>query len=1437
MANLRQGSGKKAKKSKAPPDYVANIDALVCTNPCMGILQMYVNQNQWLQLNFVENSQTFTSGSKPASVTVPDSKLLTVLAVTVTLPYNFNYNGSGSGNVTFDDYGGQGSATVNGSYEIPLWNAAWNGPDPVHASACRNAPYTYYWTPALGQTILTPFAALDAYSLGAYTINVYYSQIPNFNQVSTNNLQVTGGLNNSKSGADAPLGAMNAFFEPTLGDGSEFAGTDSTTGDPLDDEQVLYPHYAGMGSDAFAFGSTQTMPNCQVELQLPFGVNPSGDADFADMVEDCFYGATQAGIGNDVPQTPIQHGLNCGQLPGTVQQANYQFIQSIAPSPNTFAYPLPNVAGNWLVVIAAGQNSAPPSISDTAGNTWTPLFTGKNNIQIWYANAKAHNTNDQGTAVTITMDWFGEALAEIALLEIAGVDTLDATVIAAGTTASITTSGVQGTPMYMLAFADFTANTNAGTVPPATLWSYLLNPDTNPDAASEAMFRLQARIVSWPNTYTYVSPPVTQGITIINAGNVALLAFKCSQPPAYPPALGNIIGDIIHKPSLQVVRNQCRAAGLFGSLLLDSQSKGSDVIGQLYEAMDAWPVWSGFQLKSIARSEVSAVGNGAVYYAPTSTGPIVNLQESDFYVENEKDPPVTVTRKAQVDVPDILSVQLPNRESQYNDIVVSQPETGYVALFGPRKDSPKMMRMFQSPAVALMYLGIQIRLNNYVRNSYEFSLNAKQKLLEAGDLITIPLASTMPNSIAPGGAAPVPYVPIPLRLLSAEEDADHGIKCTAEPFIYGCYAPLPPVAATAQGGYVPQTGGNPGSVNPPVIFEPVPRLAGGGTQTELWLVVSGGKTIPGPPIVTPNYGGCFVYVSTDGGISYNPAQPLTSSGSVVGGPTPPASNAILGNGITGEVGNGGNIAYLEWPAADSPDTVNDLYLDLTESHGSLESYSVVDEDQNTYPCYVGGGATTPLFVQQLAIEAQGASSAAGPFANANNLGNSILVAVSVYQGNPLGTVSVADSNGNAYIQICKTTFRNDFGTDSVLYVFCASLINAGANTITASVTDGAGTGGTPEAVMFCAAEFSDLAAGASILPINFAVNSIDGISYPVADFPSGAFSVIQAGGIYFAAVYDKQNETDEYVITPAFGWHQRATINGSTNSGTLAIFDAASGAASAQQIFASTVAGHPGSGSSAGFHIAALSVSAAETSSGIPYELMTYAVADLTSPNLYTLKATGGGTNHLDRGVDGAPAPGVGVAHAVGNRFAFVGPPYPGIFKMALDPSWIGQTLYFKFAAFNAFIGNVEDLTDCTVYEYMPTGLPTGGPGGGGTNPTSYTTNPASPLSNPTATTIAMAQTTVQFASNSVNYNARTFTIPTPSVPTTYYVTITDPGFTGDTGSETNLTAICQTSDALVGVAGNTYMGSIVALPAGGGTQGTPGGLPQTEFVLLINGQ
>ncbi len=113
------------------------------------------------------------------------------------------------------------------------------------------------------------------------------------------------------------------------------------------------------------------------------------------------------------------------------------------------------------------------------------------------------------------------------------------------------------------------------------------------------------------------------------------------------------------------------------------------------------------------------------------------------------------------------------------------------------------------------------------------------------------------------------------------------------------------------------------------------------------------------------------------------------------------------------------------------------------------------------------------------------------------------------------------------------------------------------------------------------------------------------------------------------------------------------------------------------------------------------------------YELMSYAVATLTGANQYTLEATGGGTNHLNRAVYGAPPTG-GVAHSSGARFAFVDPSKTGQLHVNIPPQWIGKTLRFKFPSYNAFGAAPQSLAGLPYYTYtIQSTTGAGGFGGG----------------------------------------------------------------------------------------------------------------------------
>jgi hypothetical protein len=112
-----------------------------------------------------------------------------------------------------------------------------------------------------------------------------------------------------------------------------------------------------------------------------------------------------------------------------------------------------------------------------------------------------------------------------------------------------------------------------------------------------------------------------------------------------------------------------------------------------------------------------------------------------------------------------------------------------------------------------------------------------------------------------------------------------------------------------------------------------------------------------------------------------------------------------------------------------------------------------------------------------------------------------------------------------------------------------------------------------------------------------------------------------------------------------------------------------------------------------------------------------------------------------------------------------------------------------------------------------------------------YQINPATVLTNGgisgSNTQINMAACSAAFNNLTVNYGARSFLVSTPSTNGWYYVTIADPTQIGDASG--TLTATCQSSDALVGVPGNTFIGAVQIDNAGNVLSQIGGGWPNPK--------
>lgn len=942
-ANIRNGGSDKKAKKKGVQTYVENIDFLIGSNPIEGVLQAWANNNVRYPLNFVKLTANFDADT----YTIVDSNFYMLVAVTVNVSnsgifndygadygptgigaitsaivadtgtgfaigdtFNINGGSSGTGHVTaiygsgtgpvaaiaIDNAGSGysagtvtctatlgsgtlleitiavGGASYSDASEYSLFNVVQQGPDLIDSSYQKFWPWIYKWAVADGPTVTFPsFSAgwiqwPNAYPAGGTpNINFYYAQLSSATKFQT------------------PLARLRLTFEPVLGDGSEY-------GSAYASQRILYPQYAGVGSPNFDLGAAGMIPDLRLEVKGSFArFGPSGDADFSDMIEDTIKSGMLQ-VGSELGL--IQRGVNANEMPGPVQKLFYTSLAFGSPITRNMSQP---IAAGDILIVGASYRAYPTEtigLTDGAANSWTPI-TNQYGGGLFYATANANTP--AGNAINISESGGDSFDPMIMALEMdPGSTVVDNTASASGsgTTASCSIT-VSGSPTYIIAFIQSQYEANVTGIP--VHWT-----DLFPNGNGSGYARMAYRIVAAPGTYTFK-------VNLSSSGywNMGMIALKAAQPVPYPKALGNII-DLA---SLNTVRAQCQANGLWGSVSMNAQQAASDWLKQFYQCANASPVWSGFVLKSIANSEVSTVGNGIVYVSPTASGPKFNFTMEDF-VGGANKPPVVITRKAQVDSWDIAQLQFYDRSNDYNQALASEPLTGAVALFGPRKQNPVQLPMITSPTVARLILTVIVNRYTLLRNKLSFTLKARCLGVEAKDLVTIPEPNLWENSI-------------PVMMTSVKENDNGELECIAEPFIYGANAPDLTAGGQSPSPNNPNSSYTPVSVNTPIIFEPPPRMWASATKPELWIAVSDSDT---------NYGGSIVSVSTDGGSTYN------------------TIGTIRGNATTG-------VSTADWPIAADPDTTNNLPVDLTESNGILASYSTTDEDEFTYPCYIAGGTT------------------------------------------------------------------------------------------------------------------------------------------------------------------------------------------------------------------------------------------------------------------------------------------------------------------------------------------------------------------------------------------------------------------------------------------------------------------------------------------------
>ena len=407
----------------------------------------------------------------------------------------------------------------------------------------------------------------------------------------------------------------------------------------------------------------------------------------------------------------------------------------------------------------------------------------------------------------------------------------------------------------------------------------------------------------------------------LDANPAAIIADFLTNPrygAGFPP--GNL-GD------LGLYSTYCQAAGIMLSPLLETQQEAQQHISDIVKITNSAIVWSGGLLKIIPYGDQMISGNGTVY-APNTT-PIYSLGEDDFIVQESSagtnsgvtpggdalrsgsgpitggfsDDPVHITRSTPADASNSIQLECLDRSNNYNTSIVEAFDQAAIDLYGIRRDSSLKARAIVDPVnVGPIVAQLLLQRALLFRNSYTFKLGWKYCLIEPMDLVQITDARLGASALT-------------VRITAVEEDDEGTLSITAEEF-FGGYSTAPLYSSQSGAGYVPNWNSPPGTANPPIIFEPPPALLKG--DLEIWVALSGGA----------NWGGAQVWVSSDG-----------SSYAMAGTVTSPAPQGVLS---------------ADLPAHSSPDTVDTLAVDLSESQGQLTSVSATDAANLVTLCYVGG---------------------------------------------------------------------------------------------------------------------------------------------------------------------------------------------------------------------------------------------------------------------------------------------------------------------------------------------------------------------------------------------------------------------------------------------------------------------------------------------------
>jgi hypothetical protein len=354
------------------------------------------------------------------------------------------------------------------------------------------------------------------------------------------------------------------------------------------------------------------------------------------------------------------------------------------------------------------------------------------------------------------------------------------------------------------------------------------------------------------------------------------------------------------------LQTYCRAMGFGLSPFLADQEAASSVLDRWTKILNTAVVWTGYALKLIPYGDEVVTGNGVTFLPPTT---VRYALTDDDYIRKDNEDPILLSRGDPADAMNAMKLEFRDRSNEYNPAPIQWKDQGLIDLYGLREDGAFQAHEVCERAMGTVMLSLMGQRRAYIRNTYRLSLPPAFCRLEPMDIVTC-------------------YDPrwgtFPVRVVDIEEDDDNQLILSLEEFPAGTASSVgfsgQPTTNTPQNTATPA-----GPVNPPIIFEPRSDLSGGVAQ--VWVAVSGGDGTT----YDPNWGGCFVWLSTDGGVTYQQ----------VGQQDTPARMGKL------------TAILAAYPGA-NPDTVNTLAVNLAMSNGDLVGVTSAEAADAVTLCYIGG---------------------------------------------------------------------------------------------------------------------------------------------------------------------------------------------------------------------------------------------------------------------------------------------------------------------------------------------------------------------------------------------------------------------------------------------------------------------------------------------------